>query len=572
MLSSDDRPLIVQADGTILLETRHRLYATGRQALAAFAELEKSPEYVHTYRVTPVSLWNAAAGGLSSPQLLETLESLSRYPLPMNIRRDISDYMARYGRLRLVKTGDRLMLESADAALLTEICQHRTTGQYVMEPAGPQAVTINPRFRGHFKQAVTRLGFPIQDLAGYVEGERLELDLLERCRSGPLALRDYQQEAVEAFHAGGGLAGGSGVIVLPCGAGKTVVALGIMQRTRCHTLIICTHANAVTQWREELLDKTNLEPDHIGEYTGRSKNLRPVTLATYQILTHRPHKTGEFTHFGLFERGAWGLIVYDEVHLVPAPVFRLTAELQARRRLGLTATLVREDGREVDVFSLIGPRRYAVPWKTIEERGWIAHATCWELRVPFPEELRLEHASAGGHDRYRMVAENPRKLPVVERLVRGHLPAGDRVLVIGQYLDQLRQLAARLKAPLVTGETPANERDRLYAAFRSGELRVLVASRVANYSLDLPEASVAIQVSGIFGSRQEEAQRLGRVLRPKADGRPAAFYTLVTEDSVDQDYAHQRQQFLTEQGYTYRIVESAGTTGFPIPEEADLGE
>ncbi|MEW6524648.1 MAG: DNA repair helicase XPB [Bacillota bacterium] len=568
MSSSNDRPLIVQADGTILLETRHRLYDQARQVLAVFAELEKSPEYIHTYRVTPVSLWNAAAGGLASHELLETLTGLSRYQLPASVRKDITEYMARYGRLQLVKGGDQLVLRSSDAALLAEICRHRTAGQYVVEHVGPREAVINPRYRGHFKQAVTRLGFPVQDLAGYIEGARLELALRDRSRSGrPFALRAYQQEAVDAFHSGGGLAGGSGVIVLPCGAGKTVVALGVMHRTRCHTLIICTHANAVTQWREELLDKTTLEPGQVGEYTGRRKQLCPVTLATYQILTHRRSRAGEFTHFGLFEKGEWGLIIYDEVHLLPAPVFRLTAELQARRRLGLTATLVREDGREVDVFSLIGPRRYAAPWKTMEHAGWIAPATCYELRVPCSPSLRAQYAEAEGQDRYRAVAENPDKLGVVEGLVRLHRPRGDRVLVIGQYLSQLGLIAGRLGAPLVTGETPAEERDRLYAAFRSGDTPVLVASRVANYSLDLPEASVAIQVSGVFGSRQEEAQRLGRVLRPKGDGRGAVFYTVVTVDSVDQDYAHQRQQFLTEQGYSYRVVDcSAGDLGGVLAE------
>ncbi|HHY93195.1 MAG TPA: DEAD/DEAH box helicase, partial [Firmicutes bacterium] len=529
--------------------------------LARFAELVKSPEYVHTYRLSPLSLWNAAASGLTAAAVKAGLSAYSRYPVPDNILRDIDDYLARYGKLKLVRQGDALLLVSEDPLLITEIANSRGLARHLEGWGGPNRLRVAPGHRGHLKQALIKLGWPVEDLAGYTPGAPLAVDLSTTTRSGaPFGLRAYQEEAVAAFWASGTERGGSGVIVLPCGAGKTMVGLGVMARTRCHTLIIVTSTTAVHQWRNELLDKTTLSPDDIGEYTGSLKDVRPVTIATYQVLTWRPRKTDDFPHLAVFNARDWGLIIYDEVHLLPAPVFRITADLQARRRLGLTATLVREDGHEEDVFTLVGPKRYDVPWKVLEKQGWIATATCTEIRLPLPPAQRMEYSLARDpHTRYRVAAENPDKLPLVHELIARHRE--EQVLVIGQYLDQLAALAAELKAPLITGKTPTAEREALYAAFRQEQLRVLVVSRVANFSIDLPDASVAIQVSGTFGSRQEEAQRLGRILRPKAGRNQAHFYTLVTRDTKDQEYAAKRQLFLTEQGYRYTILDAAEVKG-----------
>ncbi|MGI6605339.1 MAG: DNA repair helicase XPB [bacterium] len=553
----NNNPVIVQRDGSILLEVGGPHCEEARDILARFAELIKSPEYVHTYRISPLSLWNAAASGLSANEIKTGLSTYSRYPVPDNILRDIDDYLARYGKLRLVRQGDDLILISDDALLITEIANSKGLAKHVSGWTGPNRLRVAPGHRGYLKQALMKLGWPVEDLAGYTPGTALKLELRTTTLSGaPFVLRSYQEEAAATFWAGGSEHGGSGVIALPCGAGKTIVGLAAMARAQCQTLIIVTSTTAARQWRAEILDKTSLTPDDVGEYSGNLRDIRPVTIATYQMLTWRRSKVDDFPHFALFNAQDWGLIIYDEVHLLPAPVFRVTADLQARRRLGLTATLVREDGREEDVFTLVGPKRYDVPWKVLEKQGWIATANCTEIRVSLPPERRQEYALAADQRiKYRIAAENPNKLPLVHRLLEIHRE--DQVLVIGQYLEQLTALAHSLGAPLITGRTKNDERDELYAAFRAGKQRVLVVSRVANFSIDLPDANVAIQVSGTFGSRQEEAQRLGRILRPKGGCNQAHFYTLVTRDTKDQEYAAKRQLFLTEQGYRYSILDAS---------------
>jgi DNA excision repair protein ERCC-3 len=558
-----ENPLIVQSDRSLLLEVNNPQYEEARDALARFAELLKSPEFIHTYQITPLSLWNAAAAGENAAQIVATLERFAKFDLPPNIVADIGDYMGRYGRLRLVRgDGGDLVLESDDEALIAQVWHNKHCRPLLLERLDARALLVVPSARGHIKQALVNLGFPAEDLAGYVEGATLALAMRDQLPDGrPFGLRPYQQTATELFYDDGSSRGGSGVIVLPCGAGKTVVGIGVMALLECQTLILCPNTVAVRQWISELVAKTTLSPEQIGEYTGERKAIKPVTITTYQMLTYRPSRvneeTGEvteFPHFGLFNERDWGLIIYDEVHLLPAPVFRITAEIQARRRLGLTATLVREDRRETDVFSLIGPKKYDVPWRDLERQGWIAEALCTEIRMPLPPEERMRYATAGdSRIQYRIAAENPVKMQVLDALLEQH--QGDNVLIIGQYLDQLKLIAEQTGAPLITGKTPTHERERLYAAFRRGEERLLVVSKVANFAIDLPDANVAIQVSGTYGSRQEEAQRLGRVLRPKADGSMANFYTLVTRDTRDQDFAANRQLFLTEQGYRYNILD-----------------
>ena len=547
-------PLIVQGDRTVLVEVANDRYEEARDHLARFAELVKSPEYIHTYRITPLSLWNAAAAGLDADFIVRVLEEYSKYDVPAHVVADVRDYVARYGRLRLEQRDGDLVLVSTDKPLLTEVWHNRRIRPFLIRPLDDLTLLVDPARRGRVKQALVEFGFPAEDLAGYVAGAPLTVRLRATARSGqPFRLRRYQQEAVEVFYAGGSARGGSGVVVLPCGAGKTMVGLGAMDKLQTATLILTTSTLAVRQWLDELADKTTLSPAEMGEYTGLRKEIQPVTVTTYQILTYRPRReeTGGFPHLALFNERDWGLIIYDEVHLLPAPVFRITAEIQARRRLGLTATLVREDGRESDVFSLIGPKKYDLPWKDLEKQGWIAPAECHEIRLELDQARRMEYALAEPREKYRIAAENPRKLEVLRRLVARH--ADDHVLVIGQYLEQLRAAATMLDAPLITGQTSVPERERLFAAFRAGQVRLLVVSRVANFAIDLPDANVAIQISGTFGSRQEEAQRLGRILRPKRNGQPAHFYTLVTRDTRDQEFAAQRQLFLTEQGYRYTI-------------------
>ncbi len=547
-----ERPLVVQSDGTILLETMGPWAGAARDALSAFAHLERSPEYVHTYRITALSLWNAASAGVVTAWIEDMLDRFSRYPVPELARAGIREQVRRFGRARLHPWDERcLELRVADPAIRLELSRSERLARFRVEER-PEGFLVRLVDRGALKQALIKEGFPAEDLCGYADGRPLPLRLRTRTRAGvPFSLRPYQEEAISSFHEGGGPRGGAGVVVLPCGAGKTAVGIGAMARLGTSTLVLTTSTVAVHQWREELLDKTDLDPDQIGEYTGAEKRIAPVTLATYQMLTHRAGRGEEFVHLELLRRKEWGLIVYDEVHLLPAPVFRITAEIQARRRLGLTATLVREDGREDDVFALIGPKRYDVSWKVLEGRGYIAEASCLELRLDLPDDLRIEYATAERRDRFRLAAENPRKIAIVEELIAAN--RDDRILVIGQYLTQLEAIAHRLGAPLITGKTPNAERERLYAAFRRAEERVLVVSKVANFAVDLPDASLAIQVSGTFGSRQEEAQRLGRLLRPK--DRPARFYTLVSRDTREQEFAAKRQLFLVEQGYRYRILD-----------------
>jgi DNA excision repair protein ERCC-3 len=548
-------PLVIQSDRTILLEADHPLYAEARDTLAQFAELEKSPEHIHTYRLTPLSLWNAAAGGLDAATTLDMLARYSKYDLPPNIVSDIRDYIGRYGKLKLVRSGDALLLRSDDPVLIAEVSRQKRVQPYIFAQPDANSLHVDAARRGHVKQALVAIGYPAEDLAGYTEGTSLDLALVSEARSGKaFALRQYQDDAVAAFYAGGTPRGGSGVVVLPCGAGKTMVGIGAMAEVGRATLILTPSTVAVRQWIAELLDKTTLTTEQVGEYTGERKDVRPVTVTTYQILTYRPSEDGEFPHFGLVTSHDWGLIVYDEVHLLPAPVFRLTAEIQARRRLGLTATLVREDGREADVFGLIGPKRFDVPWRELERQGWIATAECHEIRVPLPDDQRMTYALAEDREKYRLAAENPLKMEVVQELLARH--SSDQVLIIGQYLDQLKYLSELLDAPLLSGRTSNAQREKLYESFRRGEIKRLVVSKVANFAIDLPDANVAIQVSGTFGSRQEEAQRLGRILRPKSDGRPAHFYTVVTRDTRDQDFSANRQLFLTEQGYRYTIEDA----------------
>ncbi len=548
-------PLIVQGDRTVLLEADNPAYAEARDALARFAELEKSPEHFHTYRISPLSLWNAAAAGLTAADILAALDRFTKYPVPANIEFEVQDFVARYGRLKLERRDGQLVLVSQDAPLLAEVLRHKVVSPFLTGQLDPFTLAVLPDRRGHVKQALIKIGYPVEDLAGYVEGTPLPLALRETTLEGkPFVVRPYQRDAADAFHAGGSARGGSGVIVLPCGAGKTIVGMAAMARLQTHTLILCTNITAVRQWRREILDKMDLADDAIGEYSGECKEIRPITLATYQILTHRRRKDAAFPHFHVFNALSWGLILYDEVHLLPAPVFRITAEIQACRRLGLTATLVREDHKEDDVFSLIGPKRCDVPWKVLEKQGWIATAQCTEIRVPLPDGLRMSYALAGNRDKFRIASESPAKHTILRDLLVRH--AGDRVLIIGQYLDQLDVIARDTHAPLITGATPNRERERLYADFRTGAIQTLIVSKVGNFAVDLPDANVAIQVSGTFGSRQEEAQRLGRILRPKSDGALAQFYSLVTRDSRDADFAANRQLFLTEQGYTYRILDA----------------
>ncbi|NPC98827.1 DNA repair helicase XPB [Nocardioides sp. zg-DK7169] len=540
----NDGPLIVQSDKTLLLEIDHERAADCRKAIAPFAELERSPEHIHTYRLTPLGLWNARAAGHDAEQVVDTLLAYSRYAVPHALLVDVAETMARYGRLRLEKHPTHgLVLSSTDRPVLEEVLRAKKVKGMLGERLDDDSVVVHPSERGNLKQALLKLGWPAEDFAGYVDGEAHAISLVEDGWS----LRDYQRDAAESFWHGG-----SGVVVLPCGAGKTIVGAAAMAHAQATTLILVTNTVSARQWKDELVKRTSLTEDEIGEYSGAVKEIRPVTIATYQVLTLR--RKGSYPHLDLLDARDWGLIVYDEVHLLPAPIFRMTADLQARRRIGLTATLVREDGREGDVFSLIGPKRYDAPWKDIESQGWIAPADCVEVRVTLPSSERLVYATAEPEERYRLASCTAEKTRVVRDIVAAH--PDQPTLVIGQYIDQLDELAAELDAPVIKGETTVKERQRLFDAFRSGEIGLLVVSKVANFSIDLPSAEVAIQVSGSFGSRQEEAQRLGRLLRPKSDGKSAHFYTIVSRDTVDAEFAQNRQRFLAEQGYAYRILDA----------------
>jgi len=539
-----DGPLIVQSDKTLLLDIDHILSDECRRAIAAFAELEKSPEHIHTYRLTPLGLWNARASGHDAEQVVDVLLKYSRYAVPHSLLVDIAETMSRYGRLRLeAHPVHGLILVSNDPAVLKEVTRGKKVAPMLGLQLDEETIVVHPGQRGFLKQALLKLGWPAEDFAGYVDGEHHEIAL----KQDGWKIRKYQELAAEGFWHGG-----SGVVVLPCGAGKTIVGAAAMAHVKATTLILVTNTVAARQWREELLKRTDLNEDDIGEYSGAKKEIRPVTIATYQVMTTR--KQGVYAHLDLFDAIDWGLIIYDEVHLLPAPIFRFTADIQSRRRLGLTATLVREDGMEGEVFSLIGPKRFDVPWKEIEAQGYIAPADCVEVRITLTDAERLNYATAEQEDRYRFCATSQTKKDVAIALARQH--TNDQVLVIGQYLDQLDQLSEALGVPVIKGETPVKERERLFALFRTGEIKCLVVSKVANFSIDLPEATIAIQVSGTFGSRQEEAQRLGRILRPKADGRSARFYSLVARDTIDQDFAQNRQRFLAEQGYAYRIIDA----------------
>jgi DNA excision repair protein ERCC-3 len=539
-----DGPLIVQSDRTVLLEVAHPLADDARHDLSVFAELERAPEHIHTYRITKLGLWNARAAGHTSADMLATLERYSKYAIPQVVTVDITETVGRYGRLVIERDEEGvLLLTATDSAVLAEIARGKKVSSLLFERRGENTYVVQAWARGQLKQELLKIGWPAEDLAGYTPGTPHEIALLDN----GWKLRPYQDDAVTSF-----FEQGSGVVVLPCGAGKTLVGAGAMAVGKTNTLILVTNTVSARQWRAELLKRTTLTEDEVGEYSGLVKDVKPVTIATYQMLTAR--RKGEYAHLALLDALDWGLVIYDEVHLLPAPVFKLTADLQARRRLGLTATLVREDGREGDVFSLIGPKRFDAPWKEIEAQGFISPASCYEVRIDLPQQERLEYAASADDIRYRLAATAPAKLDVVKRLVAKH--EGEQILVIGQYLDQIDELAEALDAPALTGSTPVAERERLYQSFRDGETKVLVVSKVANFSIDLPEATVAIQVSGSFGSRQEEAQRLGRLLRPKESGLPANFYTLVSRDTVDQDFAQNRQRFLAEQGYSYTILDS----------------
>jgi len=554
-----DNPLIIQGDRTILLDVHAPRADEARNALIPFAELEKSPEHLHTYRITPLSLWNAASAGFTPDVVSDTLDGFSRFPVPPAVRTWVVETMARFGSIRMIPSDDPdyLVLTTDIPLVYRELEASRQMKKYLV-PSGTDEFRLAVLDRGTVKQELLKLGWPVQDEAPLKDGDPLEISLRETTLSGsPLVIRDYQRTAAAALVGDKGPGTGFGTIVLPCGSGKTVVGMTVMEMLATSTLILTTNVAAVHQWAAELVDKTTLTREEIGEYTGDKKEIQAVTIATYQILTWRPDKESPFPHFSIFRERAWGLIIYDEVHLLPAPVFRVTAEIQTVRRCGLTATLVREDGCEGDVFSLVGPKRYDVPWKDLEEQGWIATARCMEIRVPLATEHEIDYAVAGQRQKYRIASENPAKYAVVLELIREH--EGDSILVIGQYLKQLEKIASELGVPIITGKTPNVERDRIYGDFRSGAMKVIVVSKVANFAIDLPDASVAIQISGTFGSRQEEAQRLGRILRPK--DKDSHFYTIVTARTVEEDFAANRQKFLAEQGYEYSITRWDEMTG-----------
>ncbi|MCD2115956.1 MULTISPECIES: DNA repair helicase XPB [Rhodococcus] len=546
-----DGPLIVQSDKTVLLEVDHDRANEARQAIAPFAELERAPEHIHTYRVTPLALWNARAAGHDAEQVVDALVSHSRFAVPQALLVDIVDTMSRYGRLQLVKNpAHGLTLVSLDRAVLAEVLRNKKIAPMLGARIDDDTVIVHPSERGRVKQMLLKIGWPAEDFAGYVDGEAHSISL--DFETNPWHLRDYQELAADSFWSGG-----SGVVVLPCGAGKTMVGAAAMAKAGATTLILVTNTVAGRQWKRELIARTSLTEDEIGEYSGEKKEIRPVTIATYQVITRK--SKGEYRNLELFDSRDWGLMIYDEVHLLPAPVFRMTADLQSRRRLGLTATLVREDGREGDVFSLIGPKRFDAPWKDIEAQGWIAPADCVEVRVTLTDAERMAYAVAEPEERYKLCSTARTKIPVVKSILEQHQDAP--TLIIGAYIDQLDELGEALDAPVIKGSTKTKEREALFDRFRSGELKVLVVSKVANFSIDLPEASVAIQVSGTFGSRQEEAQRLGRLLRPKHDGGQAHFYSVVSRDTLDAEYAAHRQRFLAEQGYAYRITDADDLLG-----------
>ncbi len=553
LMKDNYKPIIVQSDGSILLEVMSEAYEDARDAILPFSELVKSPEYVHTYRITPLSIWNAAATGMTCDEVVARLERFSRYDIPRGVILRINEAFSRWGSVRLLRADQsNIIVEVRDEHILEEIMSNRKLVPIVKDVMSARRFVIPSDARGRFKHLLIKVGYPVDDLVGYDDGEPLDFRLRRKALSGEaFGLRQYQKEAVENFWANGSPRGGQGIVVLPCGSGKTMVGMGVMEKLKTCTLILCTSVAAVRQWISELVDKTNLTDDKIGEYTGPKKEIKPVTITTYQILTYRKSRRGNFEHMNLMRARNWGLIIYDEVHVLPAPVFRATIEIQAKRRLGLTATLIREDGLEEDTFSLIGPKCYDVPWKELEQKGFIAEAVCYEMRIPLPRHMEGKYRAASDRIQFRIASENPYKDMLVRQIVRRH--RGESILIIGQYIDQLKRLSSMLDVPLITGSTNESRRDMLYRAFRQGDIPVLVVSKVANFAIDLPDASVAIQVSGTFGSRQEEAQRLGRILRPKK--KVSTFYTLVTSESPEENFAHKRQVFLAEQGYRYMIRE-----------------
>ncbi|MHC4661143.1 MAG: DNA repair helicase XPB [Planctomycetota bacterium] len=565
MTYQSDNPLIVQSDGTLLLETGAAAAQEARDRIGCFAELRKSPEHIHTYLITPLSVWNALASGFDVKFMVETLRKFAKFSVPKKVEKELAETAARYGKLRLQKEKGKLLLVG-DAGLIRNLAGMEHLADHIVEKRGRGKLVIADGSRGVVKQLLIKEGYPVRDLAGYDRGAGFDFKVREETSAGsPLKMRPYQVESIERFYEHGAESGGSGVVVLPCGAGKTLVGMGVMEKLKCQALIVTTNNTAVAQWKRELRDKTTVDLEDIGEYTGEIKQVRPITLTTYQMLTFRSRRDSEYTHLALFTDEHWGLIIYDEVHLLPAPVFRLVADIQAKRRLGLTATLVREDGREGDVFSLIGPIKFYRPWKVLEKQGFIATAVCYEVRVPLGEGESADYDSADKRAKYRIASENLEKVRVLKRLLNIH--EKDQVLIIGQFLRQLYDLADRIKVPLITGDTPNSEREELYHAFKEGEIKTLLVSKVGNFAIDLPDANVLIQISGTYGSRQEEAQRLGRILRPKKDGQPATFYTLVTQGTRDQDFAKNRQLYLAEQGYSYAIVEEReiGAPGVGIP-------
>lgn len=550
MAENDNKPLIVQSDSSLMLDVHTEFFEAARNDIAAFSELEKSPEHIHTYRITPLSLWNAASAGIPADEVRSRLERWSKFDIPENVMFSVNQTINRFGQLVLKETenSDYLYLEAENHNIVVELESRKSLTKLLMREGDGFLVKLVDR--GSVKVELIKAGWPVKDIAPLTSGEPLEFSLRDKTLGGKdFSIRDYQVEAANAFFGGGALGFGFGTIVMPCGSGKTIVGMKAIDLCKTNTLIITTNIAAVHQWMRELIDKTNIDPELVGEYTGSKKEIKPITIATYQILTWRPDRDSDFPHFKIFSQGGWGLIIYDEVHLLPAPVFRVTAEIQAVRRIGLTATLLREDGREADVFSLVGPKRFDVPWKELEVKGWIAEAGCNEIRVDLPEDLLITYAAADKRQKFRIASENPRKLTIVKQLIENH--SDDMILVIGQYIKQLQSIAKMLKAPIITGKTPNAEREVIYQDFREGKVRVIVVSKVANFAIDLPDASVAIQVSGTFGSRQEEAQRLGRILRPKE--RNSWFYSIVSNYTTEEVFSANRQKFLTEQGYKYNI-------------------
>ncbi len=543
----EDSPLIIQSDGTFLLFVEHPLYEEIRDELASFAELIKSPEHIHTYRITNISLWNAASINKDHRDIIAFLNKYSKYSLPQNIIKMIRETITKYGIFYLSGSPleTTLCARPGKKELLGRVISNKDISALVSLKRGK--IIVNPYKRGILKQKLIELGYPVDDRAGYIDGDPLPIKLKY---GSSFSLRPYQKEAADIFF-GKNNRGGSGVICLPCGSGKTIVGLRIMELLSTKTLILVANIIAARQWVTELGEKSFVNPDDIGEFSGEKKEIRPITIATYQILTYRKDKNSPFIHFDLFSKQNWGLIIYDEVHLLPAPVFQITALVQAKRRLGLTATLVREDGKEKDVFSLIGPKKYDVPWKTLEKIKFIAKAVCYEIRIELPEELNLDYLTSTKRQAFRIASENPEKIKYIRKLLDKY--KSSKIIIIGQYINQLNKIQQIFNIPLIKGSTPNREREEIYNSFRKGEFNRLILSKVGNVAVDIPDANVLIQVSGSFGSRQEEAQRLGRILRPKDN--EAIFFSLVSKGTHEQDFALNRQIFLAEQGYSYQILD-----------------